>query len=75
MNHWGWLQGGRVLADEMDGRQKGAWTKVSKFGVANSNAFQGQTGHLKEYSRRTGEATENGKDWCTHSHLDGVAAP
>lgn len=44
----------------MDGRQRGAHTEVNKTGVANSDAFQGQTSHLKESSRRTREARNGG---------------
>lgn len=40
----------------------GAQIKVSKTGVTNSNAFQGQTGHLKN-----GEAMGSGGNWCSHS--------
>lgn len=68
------LSGWRVLSEKMNRRRRGVQTKVSKTGVANSNTFQGQTSHLKESSRRTGEATEDGGDWCTCSHLDGAAA-
>lgn len=58
----------------MDRRHRGVQTKVSKTGVTNSNAFQGQTSHLQESSSRTGEATEDGGDWCTRSHLDEAVA-
>lgn len=58
VNHWAWSQDRIVLSHELDVGK--AQIKVVKTRVAN--AFQGQTGHLKECSSRAGKATGNGGD-------------